>query len=693
MSATQPPPRLLLGATLLFWGGMTGRPFIGLVLALVVESRQWLRWRWDFDDAAFARAWQMGVLLAGGLMALLFIDGERANVMPTLITWLPALLLPSQLAQAFGLRPAVPLSALSFFAAKRRERNRRLGLEEREVMFHFGNAYFVAALLSAALGVWAEGKVFLPGLLVLCVWRFLAMPQRRAGAILMVFVAAGTLALAGQAGLNALYNWFSRGGHGGDSWSDSTHGHTAIGAMRNLKLSSDIQWRLRADGGTRPPVLLRRATFNRFRGVTWEIGRMMGGGSLEYEFSDLDTYEPEVGESYYLANPKLDSATATSREWPRFHLRGSVKPGGALPLPGSVTSFGGFDLDAAQRNPLATVRVYPASPVIDGVVLWQGGAEADAPPDDVFDIQVPRFEKEMLRRVVDAIGLEQAATTREKLALLQGWFTREFRYTLYLATDAPPQSLSEGTAIGRFLESTRRGHCEYFATSAALLLREAGVAARYNTGFAVLERDARRNEYVIRGVHGHAWCRVWIPEEQRWIDFDPTPADWLSLESQDGMGLGQRFADALKRMREDLFIWRSDPANRMLLLWIIAAPALIGGVWVGMRLWKSRHRTGVPARRLAGATGMPSALFELESAAVRHLGPRPPGMPFGEWLLTLSRSMHGAADVLHEAVALHQRLRFDPACPQDGVHDRVKSLARELRKAIPRKAAKSPGAA
>ena len=37
---------------------MTDRPFIGLVLALLVEARHWLRFRWEFDDEACSRAWQ-----------------------------------------------------------------------------------------------------------------------------------------------------------------------------------------------------------------------------------------------------------------------------------------------------------------------------------------------------------------------------------------------------------------------------------------------------------------------------------------------------------------------------------------------------------------------------------------------------------------------------------------------------------
>ena len=62
----------MLGTTLLFWGGMSGRPMIGLVLALLVEAKHWVRIRWDFDDEDCSKAWQftsIAIALAVGTIA------------------------------------------------------------------------------------------------------------------------------------------------------------------------------------------------------------------------------------------------------------------------------------------------------------------------------------------------------------------------------------------------------------------------------------------------------------------------------------------------------------------------------------------------------------------------------------------------------------------------------------------------
>jgi len=683
MSRVNAPPRLLIGATLLFWGAMTGRPLIGLLMALVAESHQWLRWRWDFDDAAFARAWQLALMLCVGLLVLMLIDGEREQLMPILITWLPALMLPLQLSQSFGLRTSMPLSALSFFAASRRERNKRLGIEDSDVHFHFGNVYFVLAITSAALGVWAEGRLFLPGLLVLCAWRFLAFPGRRSVAIIVVFGSAGLMALLGQATLNHLYDWLSRGGRSDSSWmSDATHGHTSIGSMRDLKLSKEIRWRLRAEPGMRVPTLLRRAAFNRYRGTSWEIPQTPSGGGADSQFDDLDTLELASGEAFYLANPKIENSAAISSDLPRFSMRGSTRSGGAMPLPGDVASFRGFDLDSAQRNPLSTIRIFPAAPVIDGTVLWQAGEVGDGEPIWRHDLGVPPLETEMIERVSKEIGLLDSMTTGEKMTRIKNWFQQEFDYSLYLSMRRPMHSINQGTAMGHFLETTRHGHCEYFATSAVLLLRNANVPARYITGYAVIERDARRNEYVIRGTHGHSWCRVWVAEERQWIDFDPTPGDWSALEELGNISWPQRFYDFIKRLREDVFIWRANPHNRDLLFIIIAVPGALGGFWIFWRLWKSRHKSGNSTLREARGTGQPSALLLLESIATRRLGPRPDGMPFARWLSPLAEELQGISKTLHEAIQLHQQLRFDPGFKDEKASRRLETITRDLRQAV-----------
>jgi transglutaminase-like putative cysteine protease len=76
-----------------------------------------------------------------------------------------------------------------------------------------------------------------------------------------------------------------------------------------------------------------------------------------------------------------------------------------------------------------------------------------------------------------------------------------------------------GFLFGPTLEA-RRGHCQYFATAAVLLLRRAGHAARCVGGFASNEIDPRG--ITFRALHLHAWIEI-INSRGEWQRFDPSP--------------------------------------------------------------------------------------------------------------------------------------------------------------------------
>jgi len=666
----------LLGATLLFWGGMTGNSFVGLLLALLVESRHWLRIRWEFDDTACTRAWQITVILTSIVAAIIWLDGTRYTALPRLLTWLPALILPMQLVQAFGLRDGLPLNTFSFFAKQRRERNRRLGLQESVVHFNFGNFFFVATLVAATLGDNADSKVFLLGLLILCAWLFLSNKYLRRLRLVFALLVAGVFALAGQIGLSRLYDWASQTGSGTapiDWMFDPNFNRTAIGSMGEIKQSPEIIWRLRMAQGDPQPKLLRTASYNQYRGTSWENIVL----DEETDFQDLDTLELVIGEAFYLLKAEAD-ASSIAPSLPRFNLRGAATANTPLPLPGDAASLYGFALDTADRNSLGTVRVFPKKSVISGDVLWAGGTNPEIIPNVTQDVQIPPRESEVIKRVAEELNLAGQTDLRDKLAALRLHFIEHFEYTRYLSMRRPLVRSIDSTEIGKFLTETRRGHCEYFATASILLLREAGVPARYAVGFAVMEKDQKRGEHVIRGLHGHAWCRVWDKSQGLWVDFDPTPPDWLGIETRTGSSM-QWFHDWLKRFREDFFIWRNQASNQ---LGVSIGMAVIGILLVGYiirKLWSSRRRIDDKARRQRILIQTP--LHDLEKDARRLLAARADGETYASWL----RGLHGKiADpsLLEDAINLHQQIRFDPSPAPESLLVRLEFLVADLLKSI-----------
>ena len=94
----------------------------------------------------------------------------------------------------------------------------------------------------------------------------------------------------------------------------------------------------------------------------------------------------------------------------------------------------------------------------------------------------------------------------------------------YALTGLPEPAAGPAGALRRFLFdpelALRRGHCQYFATAATLLLRRAGHPARVVIGFASDESDARR--IIFRALHAHAWIEV-VGRAGTWVRADPTP--------------------------------------------------------------------------------------------------------------------------------------------------------------------------
>ena len=150
-SKSQPgPPRLLLGISLLFWGGMIGHPLIGLLFAVATEASHWTRTRWDFRDQAFYRAWQTSVLLVFLAGVAVWMNSSVFAALPRTIIWLPALFFPLQFVQSYGLRPTMPLATFSLFVRKRREHAVKHGLPFRDIQVAFGHVYFTIIIIASS---------------------------------------------------------------------------------------------------------------------------------------------------------------------------------------------------------------------------------------------------------------------------------------------------------------------------------------------------------------------------------------------------------------------------------------------------------------------------------------------------------------------------------------------------------------
>jgi transglutaminase-like putative cysteine protease len=102
--------------------------------------------------------------------------------------------------------------------------------------------------------------------------------------------------------------------------------------------------------------------------------------------------------------------------------------------------------------------------------------------------------------------------------------------------------------LADFLFDVRAGHCEYFATAMAVMLRTLRIPARVVNGFQTGEYNSAADAYVVRQADAHSWVEVYFPETDSWVTFDPTPADGRAAGTS-GKGISgnlRRYADALE---------------------------------------------------------------------------------------------------------------------------------------------------
>jgi len=111
----------------------------------------------------------------------------------------------------------------------------------------------------------------------------------------------------------------------------------------------------------------------------------------------------------------------------------------------------------------------------------------------------------------------QAATSYDKTVALETYLRTRFRYTLDL-TGSPGDN-----PLGHFLFESRAGHCEYFASAMAVMLRILGIASREVNGFLPGEYNDLGGDYMVRASDAHSWVEAYFPGNG-WTVFDPTPS-------------------------------------------------------------------------------------------------------------------------------------------------------------------------
>ena len=629
-------PPLWLAAALLFWGWQTGLWHFAIPLALVIEASRCIPWRLNLARQQFNRIWDGSALAWTGTAIYLYYEYEVTYAVTSAIKWLPIFAFPLLAAQAYSLQSAINRG--TFFWLLRRHVRNDASEPNLDVSLAYGA---LCALAAAAANV--RDLRFYVGVAILVGFALFTNRPRRAFApvtlVLFAIVAAlGYLAAdrlrALQAHLESetarwLYAWIPQP-------MESEELYSRIGSFGEMKMSSRIVLKIQGEIPIRPPELLRQLSFNRYEPGVWVAARR--------DYRSL----PQGGMHSWTLLPDKKARRSAVVSMALLPNKRTL-----LPLPLGTARVSELPVGIVEVNRLGAVRAANGPETAQYRCTYGPGETVDVPPTS-FDLELPNEEAALLRRTATELGLTNLPPDRAAAHLL-GWFQRKFRYSLEAPPEPPYLRRSARFVVTRFLTETHAGHCEHFATSATLLLRAAGIPARYAVGYAVQDSARSGDSYIVRQRHAHAWTLAFI--NGRWTDFDMTPPSWDEQERTNA-SMFRPIKEWFSEMRFRFMLWSFEDHTGMPGKYLFIPLGLLVAFIIWRIFARKRHMLLVRKKRKGerqiSYPGLDSEFYQIE-ARLRRMGfERHPGETLAAWLKRVERPE------LKPALELHYRYRFDP---------------------------------
>ena len=283
-------------------------------------------------------------------------------------------------------------------------------------------------------------------------------------------------------------------------------------------------------------------------------------------------------------------------------------------------------------------------------------------------IALPKDLPPRIAELARTLTAKERGPWRKALAIRN--YLQRYRYTLDLKRDERFEPLED------FLFQQRAGHCEYFASALAILLRTVGVPTRSVNGFYGGEWNSFGNYLAVRQGDAHSWVEVYV--DGRWVTMDPTPPGaaattggvlasmrqmldnvelaWFKYVIEYDLGKQVEIARSVGRWAQ--LTSKRDALDRALRRHALRLGGVLislAGVWLGWRTWRRRRAPVVRLRRGAAALhAFGRALRALE----RRGFSRGPGETGRELAARVRAVDDPAAAPFEELVELYYAARF-----------------------------------
>ncbi|MBZ5607819.1 MAG: transglutaminaseTgpA domain-containing protein [Acidobacteriia bacterium] len=291
--------------------------------------------------------------------------------------------------------------------------------------------------------------------------------------------------------------------------------HVTLGEIGEIKKENTPVMHVKMDQPEDRGLSLkwRGATLSEFNGRAWfnrpsrgEILNPGPGGNLR-----LDQEPARRGASRYISYAVYLNEIASDALFfagtPQF-----------MRIDGTVIRrpFDNYNVQSGEaRNVSYQVYSRLDSPYREASAVEDAG---ESPPRAVSSVylQLPRLDPRIHTLAVSIAGNEPSTGVQARL--IENYLRTHYGYTLEL----PPAEPADPLAF--FLFHRKKGHCEYFASSMAVMLRVLNIPARVVTGFQSGIYNPISGYQLIRTSDAHSWVEAWLPH-RGWTTFDPTPPD------------------------------------------------------------------------------------------------------------------------------------------------------------------------
>ncbi|MCS6901365.1 MAG: DUF3488 and transglutaminase-like domain-containing protein [Myxococcales bacterium] len=290
-------------------------------------------------------------------------------------------------------------------------------------------------------------------------------------------------------------------------------------------------------------------------------------------------------------------------------------------------------------------------------------------------------------------------TPFERASAIEQRLRSDYRYDLASPSGNFPEPLDH------FLFESKRGHCEYYSSAMAVMLRQIGIPSRNVAGYVGGQYNRFSRNYIVRQRDAHSWVEAYL-DEMGWVTFDPTPPAFSAPPREKGMASLLRDVLDASNQRWDRYIVRYDIRRQLSLLdhlrgeegsrrnpsaelfrlkylLVLLGIPLSGWAIAGLvRRW--RPRLPAPLRGASSASSrqaiLAARLYEdLEAAlALQGLG-RPQGVPPLQHALSAPVQRHPMGEEILALTRLYQELRFGGIPIGEEVRRQFEQRVRQIR--------------